>query len=188
MTSEQAPRDSFPPGEAAHTNAAQTAPAASDGAGGFLRSARGASEHREAILDAWAGGMSATDIALVLTEAGATGCSRGSVHQLVLAARQAGDARAAARATPTQRAAVAASNQRRGCSAETRAKMSASLMGHPMSPKTRAKISAAKMGHPMSPETRAKISAAKMGHVTSAEARDNMRAARLAYLARARQA
>lgn len=36
MTSKQAPRISFPPGEAARTNAAQTAPAASDGAGGFL--------------------------------------------------------------------------------------------------------------------------------------------------------
>jgi hypothetical protein len=35
MTFEQAPRD-FPPGEAARMDAAQTAPAASDGAGGFL--------------------------------------------------------------------------------------------------------------------------------------------------------
>jgi len=37
MTFEPAPRVSFPPGEAARTNAAQTAPAASDGAGGFLQ-------------------------------------------------------------------------------------------------------------------------------------------------------
>ena len=36
MTFEQAPRDSFPPGEAATVCAAQTAPAASNGAGGSL--------------------------------------------------------------------------------------------------------------------------------------------------------
>jgi hypothetical protein len=140
---EQSPRDSFPPGEAVSANAAQTAPAASDGAGGFLPSARGAAQHREAILKAWHAGMSYAEIASVLTQAGAKGSGRTSVRHVIISARGAGDERAAARAKRSESfvAKIAASNRRRSISPETRAKMSAALKGRTMSPEHRAKIS-----------------------------------------------
>ena len=120
MNFERAPRDSFPPGEAAHMDAAQTAPvAAPTAAGGFLRKRQptpcGVAQHREAILDAWHAGMSGAEIAAILTASGARGCGRGYIHLLIANARDEGDTRAAAHTglTDEQRARLSAIHKAR---------------------------------------------------------------------------
>ncbi len=83
-------------------------------------------------------------------------------------ATKGGDGSEGWRHTPETLAKIRESNRRRGCSAETRARMSAAL-----------KASAARRVWVFTPEHRQKISEAKKGHVVSEATRAKLRQSRL---------